>query len=324
MATDTRDGGEDTECPTCGRDDFASRQGLLQHRRRGHGEEIREEVACDNCGRSLSRTPANINEGWNFCDYDCMSEFYAENSEEVKHDTREVVGCDFCGEELLLNEARRERSEHHFCDQTCKGRWMSENLTGEAHPNAKEKVATECSNCGADITRHPHRIQEYEKHFCSQECVGEHQSQHQTGKQNPNWSGRVTKTCQYCGTEFDVRPSRETNDPTKYCSYSCHSKDRTGEDAPNWKGGKAPYGPGWNDTKKSKARRRDGFACRRCGMSSEAHVESHGVDLHVHHLTPAREVDDPTERNAMDNLITLCVECHWLFERQHPLIPQVD
>lgn len=53
--------------------------------------------------------------------------------------------------------------------------------------------------------------------------------------------------------------------------------------------------------------RLDGHECQHCGMSRTEHYDKHGLDLHVHHITPTSEGGpkyDPL------NLITLCHGCH--------------
>jgi len=84
----------------------------------------------------------------------------------------------------------------------------------------------------------------------------------------------------------------------------------TGPKNPNWKGGRVPYGPGWNKRKKRQVRERDGHKCVDCGMIQAEHKDKYGEKLHVHHLRKARDVDDPEERNAPENLVTLCRGCH--------------
>lgn len=84
----------------------------------------------------------------------------------------------------------------------------------------------------------------------------------------------------------------------------------TGEDHPDYSGGSFPYGPGWTAKKRRSVRSRDGYECVRCGISQQQHQQKYEQKLHVHHITPARQVDDPEERNAMDNLVALCKTCH--------------
>jgi len=100
-----------------------------------------------------------------------------------------------------------------------------------------------------------------------------------------------------------------------------------GEDNPNWNGGKSRYGPGWNDTKRKKVRERDGRVCQagRCSVTEDEHLDKYGEKLHVHHLRKARDIDDPQERNAPGNLITLCRDCHSRWEKiaDVGLVPEV-
>lgn len=95
-----------------------------------------------------------------------------------------------------------------------------------------------------------------------------------------------------------------------------------GDDHPNWAGGHVPYGPGWTAAKRRKVRDRDNRECQDCGMANDVHEKRHGQKLHVHHIRPARSVEDPEERNGADNLITLCRDCHLgKWEQMTPLRP---
>ncbi len=82
------------------------------------------------------------------------------------------------------------------------------------------------------------------------------------------------------------------------------------------------YGPNWAE-QRARARARDGYRCRRCGIS-EAEL---GRELDVHHVVPFREFGydprDPAranrylEANCLDNLVTLCPACHRQAEPWH-------
>jgi 5-methylcytosine-specific restriction endonuclease McrA len=93
------------------------------------------------------------------------------------------------------------------------------------------------------------------------------------------------------------------------------SEANTGTMHPKWAGGEVPYGPGWTETKRQAVRERDEHQCQDCGLTQSAHQRKHDCALHVHHLLKARDVEDPAERNAMSNLITLCHSCHQRWER---------
>jgi transposase len=97
----------------------------------------------------------------------------------------------------------------------------------------------------------------------------------------------------------------------------------SGEKNPFWKGGQEPYGEGWTDEKRQMVLERDEYLCQSCGISQEEHKESTGQGLHIHHVQPANQVDDPVKRNAESNLVSLCSSCHSKWEGI-PLRPHLD
>lgn len=83
-----------------------------------------------------------------------------------------------------------------------------------------------------------------------------------------------------------------------------------GEDNPQWKGGLVTeYGSNWQAQREERLKM-DDFECKICGLSNSEHVEQFGMGLHVHHITPIREFDEPVQANDLSNLITLCLPCH--------------
>lgn len=78
-----------------------------------------------------------------------------------------------------------------------------------------------------------------------------------------------------------------------------YHSSHTGENHPNWKGGisGSPYPRDFNDTLRSKIRKRDGFRCALCGRGEEE-------GLCVHHI------DYDKMNSAPFNLISLCISCH--------------
>lgn len=144
-----------------------------------------------------------------------------------------------------------------------------------------------------------------------------------TERPNSREGGAVE--CSNCGNT--LRRSRWwiENRDNHFCDHSCHGEwcvdNRLGEDNPCWNGGHIEYGRGWNEQKRRTVRERDGFACKACGMSQEAHLEKHSRKLHVHHIQKARDFEDAKERNSVGNLVTLCHSCHVKWEGI-PLRPQ--
>lgn len=129
----------------------------------------------------------------------------------------------------------------------------------------------------------------------------------------------IAKQCD-CSSSTVVRWFQEHNIETRIDYPS-------GENHPGWKGGKQNYGRGWNRKKRQSVRERDGFKCRSgdCSVTQEQHLNKYGEKLHVHHLRKARDVNDPERRNAKENLITLCRDCHYRWERLSDagIVPQI-
>lgn len=69
------------------------------------------------------------------------------------------------------------------------------------------------------------------------------------------------------------------------------------------------YGPEWGETR-LKILDRDNRQCRVCTAEADT------TELHVHHITPAREFEDYDRMNEASNLVTLCPSCHGTFEGQ--------
>jgi hypothetical protein len=147
-------------------------------------------------------------------------------------------------------------------------------------------------------------------------------------EENPFYQGGKKKVveCKHCNERFEAW--EYTLDTDRFCSKDCfddwqiESGHLSGENNPNYNGGPAKYGPGWNETKKEMVRERDGRKCQNCGLSEARHVEVFGERHTVHHIIKARVYDDPEKRNHPDNLITLCKgKCHRKWEAMSPLRP---
>jgi transposase len=92
----------------------------------------------------------------------------------------------------------------------------------------------------------------------------------------------------------------------------------TGEDHWNWNGGSESiyYGSNWQE-KRDEAYERDNGTCQVCSEAGDGDRR-----LDVHHIRPVRMYDTPEKANVLDNLITLCRQCHRKWEGI-PLRPEV-
>ena len=89
---------------------------------------------------------------------------------------------------------------------------------------------------------------------------------------------------------------------------------RTGESNPNWKGGVTPerqrlYANGDWKYISQWIFARDGYACTKCGARNRG-----WRSLHVHHIKPW--ATHPELRFDLDNLTTLCRDCHHAAHRR--------
>ncbi|HEX7588898.1 MAG TPA: DEAD/DEAH box helicase [Anaerolineae bacterium] len=70
-----------------------------------------------------------------------------------------------------------------------------------------------------------------------------------------------------------------------------------------WTNDPNDYGPNWQ-TIRDRVRARDGYRCQSCGTAEN------GKAHHVHHKTPFRAFASREQANQLDNLVTLCPNCH--------------
>jgi hypothetical protein len=69
------------------------------------------------------------------------------------------------------------------------------------------------------------------------------------------------------------------------------------------------YGQNWEEQRHA-ALVRDRWRCQDCGLEQQDHVEQYGRSLHMHHIRPIRSFETPEDANFIENLITLCEDCH--------------
>jgi hypothetical protein len=162
------------------------------------------------------------------------------------------------------------------------------------------KVKLTCEICESDFKVVSSNS---EQRFCSSECFGKYRTGKYTGSDHPNYVERVEKKCENCGELFERVPWRVT-DREQFCSQMCYN---------DWKAEQSEsfdYGRGWNEDKREKVRKKYDRKCQSCGITEQKHKQVSGKKLAVHHIIPAKQIEDEQARNAVTNLIPLCISCH--------------
>jgi len=221
---------------------------------------------------------------------------------------------------LKRHGIERRRGGHPTPKKLDNEEWLREQYVGEERTISE--IAEECS-CGANTVRkwlNRHGIETRgagpptpeeltDEEWLREEYVGEERT--------------ISEIAEECGCGANTVRNR-----LKRYGIETRSYNPEGEQHPNWNGGPQPYGPGWNASKRRTVRERDGHTCQdpTCSVTQDDHLDRYDEKLHVHHLIKARDLDDPEERNAAENLITLCRDCHQRWERmaETGLRPQVE
>lgn len=177
----------------------------------------------------------------------------------------------------------------------------------------------ECDWCGSTFERMLHEVSGKGSagRFCSDTCETKWRK-NQTGPDAGGWSGGMVEVeCDSCGQKDTYYPSKA--DGRRCCSFECwnelYSDEYSGENSPFWKeNNEGRYGGSWEQRREGIVER-DGFECRKCGMSREDHRDVYGFDIHVHHIVPKRKFDQDIDAHKDENLVTLCAQCHYNVEK---------
>lgn len=219
---------------------------------------------CEYCGISFNAKRSSSK----YCSRECQ----------IKARTKRVtVQCDYCGKEIEKQQCHMGH-KHHFCNNTCQGKWNSLNNVGENHPTYS-RVEVQCDNCGKTFLVQNYK-KDNEKHYCSREC------QHES---------LVGTVC-----------SEETKQKLR-------DKALRGEDSPHWNPNKTdeerevergyPEYHEWNRLVKE----RDDYTCQCCGKR--------GGELHSHHKDGYHWCKE--RRTDVSNGVTLCKHCHDSFHNMY-------
>lgn len=163
----------------------------------------------------------------------------------------------------------------------------------------------ECHRCGEEHEPRRLPIENPDRRFCSTECYIEWKNA---------GDGLMLVECSICGKETAVRRAGVA-DKLRVCGEGClsqyHRENESRGDTPRsrtyfWK------------KQRERALKRDDYTCQRCGLGLDAARESGKhppeVGLHVHHIRPFRSFEEPKQAHDLENLRTLCFDCHMTVE----------
>jgi 5-methylcytosine-specific restriction endonuclease McrA len=270
------------------------------------------DTSCNHCD---AETEAYYVTHWKsdkraFCDYSCRSEYYRVSD----HHTIQK-NCTNCGIPFQLPVHKKDQ-QNVFCTKECgyEFRRLSEEELIEDLQKAYERLPDETAlvEIAAETG---HYSGPYYRVFDSL-----HDAAEAAGLDIPY--GRTTVECENCTNLFETRKKRARNDRRCFCNRECYLNwMRQGHLREDDERRVPDYGPSW-ESQRQAARERDNFTCQSCGMTKEEHLEQYKVRPHVHHISPWHQFDDHEERNRLQNLIVLCVDCHAKWEKM-PVEPQI-
>jgi len=183
-------------------------------------------VKCANCGKDIETYPSRIkrNKERNsqfYCSQECKTDYwskYRTGENNPKSKPKINVKCAWCGKDILLPSWRVKKSNRHFCNAECRGKWQSEHKKGPTSPHYKKEshVLTECDYCGKSFKIRIGQYKRHKTHYCSMDCC----DKAKTGKKYPEQRAELHKCiCPICGKAF--RQSKNVKRQSKTCSHEC-------------------------------------------------------------------------------------------------------
>ena len=209
-----------------------------------------------------------------------------------------------------LGIERRTSGEHQTAEQLKDGDWLREQHHTHGRTTGEIADVVGCTPTAVRSALDRHNIERDKPNELSHRArrVLPHETrlrQLYVGEQRTQRSiGELLDCSQQTVADWLSRHGIGPRDP------AAMARERTGADHPNWTGGyDINYGGNWKQ-QRAKALKRDRSVCQRCGMTAAEHREVVGISLDVHHIRPSETFDSHAEANQLDNLVSLCRECH--------------
>jgi len=233
--------------------------------------------------------------------------------------------CPVCGKIYLADEARLRHGRQTTCSRGCSYRLRATGLN--------KSQTYKCAVCHESVSRSPAQVKSRFV-FCSRKChylgrslgfvdriVKQSYKITEGGRKAWREAARrregiprkptISWTCEVCGADRTITrgkyaPARKL----RFCSPECANKAMRGVGNPSWRGGHPRYyGPDWRPLQRL-ARKLDNYKCKRCGTTQK----KAGRALDVHHISPVSSYSNVNDANRIDNVVSLCHDCHMLVE----------
>lgn len=211
--------------------------------------------------------------------------------------------------------------ETKFYDKNGKRTYCDEcySPSGSGNPNWNGgKETSICANCDDEFEYYPSSKSE---EYCHK-CVRSGDVTYSPPSRRDD-STKTTVHCSYCSARNEVYKQKAERREEIFCDRMCYrswlsdgyrrEQKWCGQDNPNWNGGvdcEEYYGKGWPSAR-NQALQRDEYTCQRCSTDRD----QLGRNPDVHHITPVRTFENPRKAHTLENLISLCRDCHLTVER---------
>jgi len=255
---------------------------------------------CAMCGKVFQSDDNRVK----FCSDECRKTrtetIYREKMDKILDEKRTERLCDHCGSKFTP-VGRRNIGRNRFCSAKCRQNFKNKERWEKIKPPDPEPRP--CIICGKVFV--PSRGHSNAK-TCSIKCNTKKQQMKNKAIRDQKRNEILNKgrKCKYCGKEFIPQSIRKM-----YCSGDCNRLARNTKSReyasrlPEGEKTRRNYQKRWNGNFKL-ALERDDYKCQLCGKTE---------GLNVHHLDGDGEKHRGKKGNnnsALENLITLCIQCH--------------
>lgn len=130
--------------------------------------------------------------GGKYCSKECFHRSLREGKSIQRK--RITVECASCGKPIEKRPC--EVKENNFCDNKCRGQWLSKNNVGENNPGWSDRIEKVCPNCGSVSSVPTYRVRgKDDRNFCDKRCWYEYRkkSGESAGEKHYRYGKKLSK-----------------------------------------------------------------------------------------------------------------------------------